>query len=86
MRHPIVFCRFAYRYLHNLEGKKHPRDRVRCVFTGIDVKVAHDLKLHKLEFNVCGSGLVCKHCIRAGGNSSDGMRLHPGKSWAKLGK
>lgn len=67
-------------------GKKEPRDRDRCVFTGIDVKVAYDLKFHKLEFNVCGSVLVSKHCTRAGGSSSDEKRLHPGKSWAKLGK
>lgn len=64
---------------------KHSRDR-DCVFAVTDVEVAYDLKLHKLEFNVGGSVLVCKHCTRAGGSSSDGMRLHPGKDWAKLGK
>lgn len=84
IRHPIVFHMFVCRYLPNLEGKKHPRDRDRCVFTGIDVKVAYDFKLHKLEFIVYGSVLVCKHCTRVGGGSSDGMRLHQekaGLSW-----
>lgn len=61
-------------------GEKNPRDGHRCVFTGIDVIVA-------CELNVCGSILVCKNHTRVRGKFFRlGMRLHPEKSWTKLGK
>lgn len=61
-------------------GKKTPIDRHRCVFTGIDGKVA-------CELNACGSILVCRNRTRVRGKFFRlGMRLYPEKSWTNLGK